>query len=304
MLAKAQAEHLQALSISEKLVGDKPDDADHQSRLAECHYNLAVAASAARKSVGAEAEYRKALALTQQLADKQKGSVQIRSELAGCHEALGWLPSQTNKLADAEAEYRRALAILQSVAAADPAVPGQLNRVAQGRHELGTLLWNMNKRSEAETEFSQALAIQQKLIIDHPTDPHRLLDLATALASVGRLRQTDDNARAQAADAFRQAVKTLEGVPRPTSFNLYDLACYHALLSGVLNRPNTGFSENERRASIDRAMRALRDAVAAGFRNVAHMRTDADLNSLRTSPDFQLLMLDLTFPDDPFTHPT
>jgi hypothetical protein len=47
----------------------------------------------------------------------------------------------------------------------------------------------------------------------------------------------------------------------------------------------------------------LRRAVAAGYRNYAHMRKDPDLDPLRRRADFQQLMLDLAFPADPFTRP-
>jgi hypothetical protein len=47
-------------------------------------------------------------------------------------------------------------------------------------------------------------------------------------------------------------------------------------------------------------MRRLHEAVAAGFRDLPHMRTDTDLDPLRIRLDFQLLMMDLAMPDDAF----
>jgi hypothetical protein len=47
-------------------------------------------------------------------------------------------------------------------------------------------------------------------------------------------------------------------------------------------------------------MRLLREAVAGGFSNLAHMRRDTDLDPLRSRLDFQLLMMDLAMPDDVF----
>jgi hypothetical protein len=44
----------------------------------------------------------------------------------------------------------------------------------------------------------------------------------------------------------------------------------------------------------------LRQAVAGGYRKLTVLRTDLDLDPLRSRPDFQLLMMDLAFPDDPF----
>jgi hypothetical protein len=92
----------------------------------------------------------------------------------------------------------------------------------------------------------------------------------------------------------------MERLPRPTPGNLYDLARYHALLSGVLDRPGSGSSAAEGRAAADRAMRRLREAVASGYGDLPHMRIDHDLDPLRSRLDFQLLMMDLAMPDDPF----
>ena len=47
----------------------------------------------------------------------------------------------------------------------------------------------------------------------------------------------------------------------------------------------------------------LRQANAAGYRDLAHMRSDIALDPLRARPDFQLLMMDLAMPADPFAGP-
>ena len=49
-------------------------------------------------------------------------------------------------------------------------------------------------------------------------------------------------------------------------------------------------------------MDTLRRAIAAGYRPVDWMRRDPDLAPLRSRPDFQLLMMDLSFPAEPFAH--
>jgi serine/threonine-protein kinase len=71
------------------------------------------------------------------------------------------------------------------------------------------------------------------------------------------------------------------------------------LLGGVAGAPGSGLSAAQGRAELDRAVHTLRRAVAAGYRSVAWIRRDPDLDSLRSRPEFQLLMLDLDFPDDP-----
>jgi hypothetical protein len=47
-------------------------------------------------------------------------------------------------------------------------------------------------------------------------------------------------------------------------------------------------------------LECLRAAVDAGFRVPDLIRADIDVDSLRPRSDVQLLVFDLTFPDDPF----
>src|SRR5262249_25722210 len=99
---------------------------------------------------------------------------------------------------------------------------------------------------------------------------------------------------------FRQAVAIMERLPTLTPMNHYDLACYHALLSGVAARPDSGLSSAEGQAEADRALHWLRQALAAGYRVAGLMQRDTDLDPLRSRPDSQLLMMDEAFPGEPF----
>jgi hypothetical protein len=50
-------------------------------------------------------------------------------------------------------------------------------------------------------------------------------------------------------------------------------------------------------------MERLHQAVATGLRQCGWFRTEAGPDLLRNRPDFQLLMIDLAFPDEPFARP-
>ena len=63
----------------------------------------------------------------------------------------------------------------------------------------------------------------------------------------------------------------------------------------------SGLPPGEGPVEFGRAMEMLRRAVAAGYWDVAWMRRDPDLDPLRSRADFQVLLLDLAFPADPFT---
>jgi hypothetical protein len=100
---------------------------------------------------------------------------------------------------------------------------------------------------------------------------------------------------AEAAQAARDAIAIRSGDPDFT----YNMACELAHCVTLV-----GSDDSDARAERDRyarwAIDGLRGAVTAGFRDFAHMKVDADLDPLRRRDDFQLLMMDLTFPTVPF----
>ncbi len=73
--------------------------------------------------------------------------------------------------------------------------------------------------------------------------------------------------------------------------SLYDRACYRALAAGCYAK--AGDVANAK-LDADRAMAHLTEAIAAGYRDAAHMATDDDLAILRTRPDFRRLVERIT----------
>jgi hypothetical protein len=67
-----------------------------------------------------------------------------------------------------------------------------------------------------------------------------------------------------------------------------------------METPRGHFTLAERTAYSDRAIAALRRAIAAGYYADGEIQRDAALDALRRRGDFRELMLDLSFPADPF----
>jgi hypothetical protein len=77
---------------------------------------------------------------------------------------------------------------------------------------------------------------------------------------------------------------------------LYDAACNRAVCAAVIQAdPKTPAEDSPRLASeqADLAMGWLRQAVAAGYRDVQHMARDKDLDALREREDFKNIMAEL-----------
>jgi hypothetical protein len=75
---------------------------------------------------------------------------------------------------------------------------------------------------------------------------------------------------------------------------LYDAACAYALCGGAAKQaksPVAGAPGSENLA--EEALALLKQAVAKGFKNAAHMKQDKDLDALRARVDFQKLLAKL-----------
>src|SRR5262249_34949546 len=91
-----------------------------------------------------------------------------------------------------------------------------------------------------------------------------------------------------------------ESVPSLSGEETFFISCTLAALSGLAGNADAGVSVGEGKAAADRAMIVLRRAVAMGYRNVEVYCKESSLDPLRSRPDFQLLMMDLAMPAEPF----
>jgi serine/threonine protein kinase/tetratricopeptide (TPR) repeat protein len=89
----------------------------------------------------------------------------------------------------------------------------------------------------------------------------------------------------------RQTAERWEALKRSDATSLYDAACMRAVTAAVLraaDRSPTGSKQAD--AEADRAVAWLKQAVAAGYSNAAHLKKDRDLDTLRDRADFRKLV--------------
>ena len=76
--------------------------------------------------------------------------------------------------------------------------------------------------------------------------------------------------------------------------SLYNAACFRAVTAGVFRAgAQSEDAAQQAAAEADRAMDWLKQAVAAGYKDAAHMKKDADLKPLRERDDFRELLEEL-----------
>jgi serine/threonine-protein kinase len=299
--AEALASHEQARAIRQQLALANPDVIQFQSDLAVSYHDIGSIQRASGRAAAALASYQRARAIREKLADNNPSVTQFQSDLAQSYDHLGFLQQETGQLAGALASLEQARAILQKLSDANPAVTQYEGDLAQSHQVIGSVQDQTGHRAEALASYERARAILRKLADANPTLTLFQNRLAMSHAYVGLARQRGGRP-AEAAVEFRRAVAIMERLSnlQPNGYNLYNLACFKSLLSGIAAESGSRLTAADVSSLGEQAVLALRRAVAAGLRDLTFMRKDADLDPLRSRPDFQVLLLDLAFPEEPF----
>jgi tetratricopeptide (TPR) repeat protein len=331
-LREAEIEIRQAIAIGQKLVDDNPALAGYRDSLASSHWDLGNLLSRMGKLSEAEAVHRKALAIRQRLAEDNQGVVWqgtqplygpyvsiYQERVADSLGALGRLFAQAGKNNEAMDYYHLEEEVRQKLVDATPSDEGRqlsdkdfavypsmgrTDELASCQVNSANFLRGVGKHAEARSACQRALALLEPLAKAHPENPIYLGRLAEIYLRSGQLR-CDAGDLTGATSAWKQAVMFYDRVRSSRTVQLepsqmFLLAGCHAGLSALASRPASGVQAAEGPTESDRAMKWLRQAVAVGYRNPAAYRTENALDSLRSRPDFKLLMIDLEFPDDPF----
>jgi serine/threonine-protein kinase len=317
--AEAEAAHREALALQERLAAGFPAVPQYRRNLASSHNKLGLLLRDLGKPAKAEAALRQGLALYERLAAGFPAAPQYRQELATTQHNLGILLRDLGKREEAEAAYRQALALRERLAADSPAVPDYAVDLGRSYCNFGHLVRDGGQPVESLAWYAKAIAALQPVLAKEPRlFPARqslcishsgraealglLQRFAEAAADWQQALTWNDNPKSTAIFQFRlaaaqiragqadQAVASAEELarsPQTTANSLYDCACIHALAAAAAKEADAA----ERHAT--RAVGLLREAVAKGYKDAAHMKKDTDLDPLRKREDFEKLLAEL-----------
>jgi serine/threonine-protein kinase len=297
--AEALAEFERAVAIRRKLADARPDLVPFQTELAASYTELSFTLRSTGRPVEALSAAERVLAIRRKLADARPDLAQFQGELAESYITVGYALIVTGRPAEALAAFERSLAIVRKLAEANPNVTRFQDLLASAYGHVAWAYKLSGRPAEALTGFEHELAIRRKLAEADPSVRLYQTNMAISLGQISGIHR-EAVRHSEAATAARECVAILERLPILEPIDCYNLACGHAILAGIGTVPGSGMTAAEGRAEAERAMQWLHRAVARGYRNVGSMRREHDFDPLRSRPDFQLLTMDLEFPDDPF----
>jgi tetratricopeptide (TPR) repeat protein len=287
------------LAIATPLAEVNPDLVQNLQLLARFHSEIGHFLCLGGESHAALPALEEARRIRQKIADEHPGNAEYRQDLAVTLGGIGFVMRDSGRLPEALSVQEASLAILRSLAEAYPGVLEFRFNLANSLIEIGDHARALGRPAQSRTSYEQGVAFLEGLL------DAELKFTQARIAWLQGLRgfaatQLDAGRAGDAVSNLRRVVEFGEGNPFSDPETLNYLAECHALLGKAAGMPGSGLPPGEGPVELGRAMEMLRRAVAAGYRDVAWMRRDPDLDPLHSRFDFQLLMMDLAFPAEPF----
>jgi len=318
----AEQAYRRALALFERLAAEGPAVAERQANLAQALTNLGEHLADRGKHDEAENAYRRAVTLRERLAAAHQEEPLYRLGVGISLNNLGDLLARRGKRTEAESAFRRSIALFERLTAEQPAAPAFAVDLGCSCFNLGNLIRDDGNPTAALDWYGRAAAALEPIVARQPLAAARQFlsntyqGRADALGLLGRHAEAIADwdrvlalekggnrtffqlARALAlARAGRHGEAVAEAAPltppraKVTGARaLYLEVCIYALAAAQSN-------PQQAETCARTALELLRQAKAAGhFDDPAHaeqLRTDPDLNSLRSREDFQKLLGEL-----------
>jgi serine/threonine-protein kinase len=288
---EAEEAYHHALELQMKLVKDFPAVPRYRQELAGTHTNLGVLLSRTNRLKEAEGVYADALKLQQALAADFPAVPQYREELAKTHGNLTILLQDLGRRKEAEGACRETLDLYKALAAELPAVHDYQAGLANVMIGLADLTLGRKDYPAARRLLEEARPHLQTALEANPRHPfYRVVYCENRQMLAATLLDLGDHAAAAeaAADLARVAFNPAGDAYKAAGFfsRCVPLAEKDAKLPEAKRKDLA-------KSYADWAVEALRQAVAKGYKDAAHMKKDKDLDPLRGRDDFRKLLTEL-----------
>jgi hypothetical protein len=165
--------------------------------------------------------------------------------------------------------------------------------------DLSSIASGFDLPAEAEQSARASMQLYEGLSREVPSNSFFRHTTALARGILGRA-QFRAGKHVEALATIQNPITTLETSEEP--IHQYLTATFLALASTITDPGEELAGADRRRRDADRAVSTLRRAIELGWADVPGLKTNSGLDPLRGRADFQAILMDLSFPADPFAH--
>jgi serine/threonine-protein kinase len=232
------------------------------------------------------AAYRKSLAIVDSLLAADPGDLYYQGAYATVGTSVCFSLDFLMRPDDSRAVARKVKPVVERLVAENPSVPAYRLNFARLLDIEGMQATRAGQFGEAVPRLREALTLYERLGADDPRAEYYQYLISAVCRHLG-LVPPPHVPRAEALDRLHRSETVLQGIRNPNTVMVYDLACTQAVIAGRLDRGQ------ERERYEQRAMETLRRAISVGYKHLANIRTDTDLDALRPRADFRQLLAGL-----------
>jgi serine/threonine-protein kinase len=285
-----------ALAIQSPLARDNINSARYQESVSWTLSNVGVMHVELGRPADAIGPHQAAIAIHDDLVRRFPGNIEYRSDLGWCWRYLSLALAASGDLNAALWLAERAAALYEELIQTDHGDEEMRWRLGQCLDEVGRIRTESGRPLDAAELHERAGEIYEALASDNPA--FYGVDLARNRLYAA-LQRTMTGQPEEAKACFRKVKDVLTRSSRVfPEITLHDLACSYILWS-VAGREGA-IDPTEREARSQRAIAALRRVFAARHGDLVQIRCDPVIDPLRTRRDFREMIMDLSFPADPF----
>ncbi|MFO0909219.1 MAG: serine/threonine-protein kinase [Isosphaeraceae bacterium] len=235
------------------------------------------------------------------LATADPRNTDVQEALASTLERMALVLARHGDAASALTPMEEATRIRRHLVREHPGDLQFLQGEAEGQHALGEILHRLGQTSEAVGTLRVALMTTERQVEQNVGNHRITVDFARVAKDLGDALR-DHHLVAEAASVYRQGIATLRQLDHLGAGGCEALAELHAALAWISSRPEAGLSSSNAAEEL-RALDALRDAVAAGYRDVNEVLSCPEYRPFKNRAEFQAILADMAFPLNPFLPP-
>ncbi|MFI5461377.1 MAG: protein kinase [Isosphaerales bacterium] len=298
---------VQARKVQEGLVHDHPTVGRFQADLARVHGQIGAFLSFQGRQDESLVNVEQARKILIGLVRDHPEVINYRVDMELTNYQIGSRQKFFGRYAQAMNSLEQARDFFDKMVRENPNDLSSMRVLAATWEDIAGVLSSMRRPSDAMAAYQQAILQQQRAYDLALSDPWSRQESADHLVSqhegLAEIQLLLNRPTEAAVSLFRALgiLKKLPNFPDTESFIEARICCHLFVLLGGKGQHLTAARRAQRGEVVGEALAAVRRMGSPRFMYLKQLEVERSFDSIRSTTEFQLLMLDLAFPANPFT---